>query len=205
MATSVRDWTPFAVVLIDVQQDFWPEATAKAFPDFPANVERLLEMCRSEGLEVIHLRAAFQPDMSDWFPLYKLRGWSPCILGTEGVEVLPFAKEQPGELVIHKQAYDGFRVPALMDHLARGGKRLLFLGGLITSVCVFLTTASAAQRGYLTAIVEDCSADSIVRHAETLDGYGFIFERTRVDQIVANYDHWQGMLRELDQMEARPV
>jgi nicotinamidase-related amidase len=61
-------WEQFALLLIDVQRDFWPEQMAECFPHFPANVARLLKLCRAEGIEVVHLRADFKPDMSDWMP-----------------------------------------------------------------------------------------------------------------------------------------
>ena len=91
---TARDWTPFALLLIDLQRDFWPDRMAARFPSFPANVERLLAFCRAEGLEVVHLRTRFRPDMSDWMATYKLRGRTPCVDGTAGVQTLPFAVEQ---------------------------------------------------------------------------------------------------------------
>ena len=66
MTNTGRNWEQFALLLVDVQRDFWSERLAPSFPDFPANIERLLSLCRSEGLEVVHLRASFKPDMSDW-------------------------------------------------------------------------------------------------------------------------------------------
>ena len=107
--TNVRhDWAPFALLLIDAQRDFWPEEMASSFPNFPANIARLLELCRIEGIEIVHLRAIFKPDMSDWMLKYKLRGSIPCVQGTPGVETLPFARERTGETVIVKQTFDGF-------------------------------------------------------------------------------------------------
>ena len=47
-----RNWAQFALLLIDVQQDFWSERLAPNFPELPANIERLLSLCRREALEV---------------------------------------------------------------------------------------------------------------------------------------------------------
>jgi len=152
MTNKKRDWRHFALLLIDVQQDFWPERMAESFSDFPANITRLLSLCRSEGIEIVHLRASFKPDMSDWMPRYKLLGRIPCIEGTAGVETLPFALDEPGEKVIIKQTFDGFHAPELLPYLER--KRFVLTAGLVTSVCVFLTTASATQKGFLTAKIE---------------------------------------------------
>lgn len=193
-----RDWGPFVLLLIDAQQDFWSEQVAQSFPHFPANVARLLTFCRAEGIEVVHLRARYKPDRSDWMPRYKLRGRIPCVQGTAGVETLPFARDHPGETVIIKQTFDGFHSPELLRYLRRRGKRFVLTAGLVTSVCVFLTTASAAQNGFLSAVVEDCCADRPGVHAQTLDTYQFIFERATLDLMPELYPQWLAELKELD-------
>jgi|SRR6266536_217029 len=201
---TARDWTPFVLLLIDAQRDFWPDRMAARFPSFPADVERLLAFCRAEGLEVVHLRAWFRPDMSDWMAAYKLRGRTPCVEGTAGVQTLPFAVEQPGETVVLKQAFDGFQTSELEAHLWRTGKRFLLAAGLLTSVCVLFTTASAVQRGFLTAVVEDCCADGPEAHRQTLDRYGgLLFHRTTVDGLAAGHAAWRAALEELDALQAR--
>jgi nicotinamidase-related amidase len=198
-----RDWRPFALLLIDAQRDFWPDDLATRFPAFPDAVERLLVFCRAEGLEVVHLRAQFRPDMSDWMATYRLRGRIPCVEGTAGVETLPFALEQPGEAVVVKQAFDGFQTAELEAHLRRTGKRFLLAAGLVTSVCVLFTTASAVQRGFLTAVVEECCADRPEAHAQTLDRYGgFLFRRATVASLAAEYAGWRAALEKLDQLDS---
>jgi nicotinamidase-related amidase len=190
-----QGWGPFVLLLIDVQRDFWSK---EVFPQFPANVAQLLNLCRTEGVDIVHLRAGFMPDGSDWMPRYKLLGRIPCISGTDGVEVLPCALDEPGEQVIVKQTFDGFHNPQLLDYLRQGGKRFVLTAGLVTSVCVFLTTASAAQQGFLTAVVEDCCADHPQKHEQTLETYQFIFERICLAGIPGRYPEWLAALRELD-------
>jgi nicotinamidase-related amidase len=199
MMNPKRDWGQFALLLIDIQRSFWPETLASSFPDFPGNIERLLSLSRREGLEVVHLQARFKPDMSDWMLRYRLRKRIPCVEGTEGVETMPFATEQPGEEVIVKQTFDGFHNPDLLPYLRGRGKRFLLTAGLITSTCVFLTTASAAQLGFLTAIVEDCCADVPSIHQQTLETYQFIFDRTTTDTICEDHSKWLAALKQLDE------
>jgi nicotinamidase-related amidase len=158
----------------------------------------LLDFCRAEGLEIIHLRAEFEPDLSDWMVRYKLQGRIPCVRGTTGVEVLPFALPEPGETVIVKRAFDGFHNPELMQYLRSQGKRFVLTAGLVTSVCVLFTTVSAAQRGLLAAVVEDCCADHPQRHEQTLETYQFIFGRTRVDLLPEHHLEWLADLRKLE-------
>lgn len=201
MEHEQRDWAHFALLLVDVQRSFWPECGKPGFPDFPANVARLLALCREEGLEVIHVRSRFKPDKSDWMLMYRLRvpvSDHPCVAGHEGEEPVSFAAEEPGELVIFKQTFDGLHAPGLLPYLRENDKRVLLVAGLLTSVCVLLTAASAAQLGFLAAVVEDCCADRPEKHERTLDGYQFMFDRTATAAICEHHSNWLASLAELD-------
>ena len=201
MTTTRRDWSQFALLLIDVQRDFWTEQVAKRFTHFPENTARLLTFCREEHMDIVHLRASFKADMSDWMPKYRLRGPIPCVEGTAGVETLPFALDNPGEAVIIKQTFDGFHSPELLQYLRQRKKRFVLTAGLLTSVCVLLTTASAAQNGFLAAVIEDCCADEPDAHKQTLDRYEFIFDRTTLDLISEHYPEWVADLKQLEELE----
>lgn len=194
MNTNSRNWDSFALLLIDVQQDFWADEMSQDLAEYEARVRTLLNVCRNEGIDIVHLRARFQQDESDWMIKYKSLGRIPCVEGTPGVEIFPFAKDEPGEFVIYKQSFDGFRKPALQAYLEKNEKRFVLVAGLVTSVCVLLTAATAAQRGYLVGVVEDCCADTPQAHKHTLQRYPFIFDRTSVDQIVDSHGQWQDEL-----------
>ena len=198
MTSKKNNWDQFALLLIDVQNDFWSEQSELNFPQFRKNVQSLLECCRREGIEVIHLRGCFREDKSDWMPIYKLGRRMPCIENTSGIDLLPEAKAVDGEIVLEKHSFDGFLNEELDRHLQQGNKRFLLTAGLITSVCVFLTTVSAMQRGYLTAIVEDCCADEPAAHEHTLDRYSFMFEKITVDELALQHQAWQQMIDQLE-------
>jgi len=196
-----RDWSHFALLLVDVQQSFWPVRGRPDFPDFPANVARLLALCRIDGLEVIHVRSRFKPDKSDWMLMYRLRvpvSHHPCVAGQEGEEPVSFAAREPGELVVFKQTFDALHTPNLVPYLRENDKRVILVAGLLTSVCVLFTAASAAQLGFLAAVVEDCCADSPDKHERTLDEYQFMFDRTTTDAIREQHSNWLAVLAELD-------
>jgi len=197
-----HDWSSFALLLVDVQQSFWSVKGRPDFPDFPANVARLLALCRSEGLEVIHVHSRFQPDKSDWMLMYRLRvpvKHHPCVAGQDGEKPASFALPEPGEMVVYKQTFDAFHSPELLPYLRANDKRFILVAGLLTSVCVFFTAASAAQLGFLAAVVEDCCADKPKRHKRTLDDYQFIFERTTTKAILKRRVKWNSALVELDE------
>jgi nicotinamidase-related amidase len=196
-----RDWSHFALLLVDLQGSFWPEGGRPDSADFPANMARLLALCRTEGLEVIHVRSRFKPDKSDWMLMYRLRvpvSHHPCIAGQEGEEPLSFAAEEPGERLFFKQTFDALHAPDLVSYLRENDKRVLLVAGLVTSICVFFTAASAAQLGFLAAVVEDCCADRPERHQRTLDEYGFLFDRTTTDALCEQHAQWLAALAELD-------
>ena len=201
MEREQRDWSQFALLLVDVQQSFWPRGGKPGFPDFPANVARLLALCRTEGLEVIHVRSRFEPDKSDWMLMYRLRvpvSHHPCVAGQEGEKPLSFAAAEPGERVFLKQTFDALHTPDLLAYLRENDKRVLLVAGLVTSICVFFTAASAAQLGFLAAVVEDCCADRPEKHERTLDGYQFMFDRTTTETIGEQHAKWLNDLAELD-------
>jgi len=190
MTNTGNPWDSFALVLIDVQKDFWTDEMAAAFPDFQDNVARLLAHCRSEGIDVLHLRARFRQDKSDWMVRYLGKGSIPCIEGTPGEAIFPTATEAAGEPVIYKNTFDGFLTEELHSRLQARGKRYLLMAGLVTSVCVLLTAAAAAQRGYLVTLVEDCCADAPAAHAQTLERYPFVFGRTTSHRLESDRDAW---------------
>lgn len=191
------DWRRFVLLLIDVQWDFWPKETAKAFPDFPSNVERLLEYCRMSNLDVVHMRAEFELDGTDWMAPYRIKGETPCVRGTPGAGALPCAAGRTGEKVLRKQTFDAFLQPDLLTHLHRARKSFILVAGLETSVCVLLTAASAVQRGFLSAVIEDCCADDPAKHKAAITGYPFAFDRTSLGRLETDHDRWTAMLNTL--------
>ena len=196
-----RDWSHFALLLVDIQQNFWPKHGRPDFPDFPANVAHLLDLCRAEGLEVIHVRSRFKPDKSDWMLMYRLRvpvRHHPCIAGKDGEKPVSFAAREPGEHLVYKQTFDALHSPDLAAYLRENDKRVILVAGLLTSVCVMFTAASAAQLGFLAAVVEDCCADTLKMHQRTLDSYQFIFDRITTETICEQHSDWIEALAALD-------
>jgi nicotinamidase-related amidase len=191
----MQPWSRYAVVLVDLQRDFWPDDVASTVPELPVRVAGLLEFARSHDLTVVHVRARFASDGSDWMARYRLQGRIPCIEGTPGVESLPFAGEVDGEPVVIKHTFDGFLETGLHELLATRGIQCLLIGGLITSTCVLLTAATATQLGYLVSVLSDCCADTGNAHSSTLAAYRFIFDTVRSTEITDRRDEWDAQLQ----------
>ncbi|HEY9302435.1 MAG TPA: isochorismatase family protein, partial [Phormidium sp.] len=83
------------------------------------------------------------------------------------------------------------------DYLRSNNKRFLLTAGLATSVCVLFTSTSAAQSGFLVAIVADCCADYPEVHQMVLKRYrGFLFDFINYQKIGKYY---QEMLAQIEQ------
>jgi nicotinamidase-related amidase len=135
--------------------------------------------------------------MSDWMPRYKLRRRIPCVQGTGGEDPDSFAVEKPGEKIIFKQSFDGFHDQELLEYLRKKNKRFVITAGLVTSTCVLFTTTSAIQKGFLTAVVDDCCADTPLLHEHTLEKNQFIFDRTTLDTLCEDHAKWLVSLEKL--------
>ncbi len=199
MITAGR-WDEFALLLIDVQYDFWDEDVQEDFPLFEQNTKKLLDGCRQGGIEVIHVRAVFSKDQSDWMVPYILKGSIPCIEGTKGVEVLPWAREKADEKVFIKQTFDSFLQPDLKQYLHDSKKKFLLMAGLVTSICVLFTTASAVQQGFLVALIEDCCGDEKKAHVQTIQRYKNIFMPViQADAFTGYLPIWKEQIQRIEE------
>jgi len=202
--SSQDKWGQFALVVIGTQNYFWNDSLAEQFPDFPKNISELLKFCRAEGIDIIHLRARFDPDMSNWPSCYKLAGKIPCVKGTEEEKAEPFARELPGETVIYKHSFDGFLDTGLADYLDKHNKKHLLVAGLDSGVCVLSTCFTAFQKGYLLTLLEDCCAGEINGYKFVTQYYnGFLFETIRFENIDDNYASWMERLDRLESVSKR--
>jgi ureidoacrylate peracid hydrolase len=191
-ATAV--WSKYALVVVDCQRDFWDDDVAVTSPDMPQRLTDLLTFSRRSGLRVIHVRARFQPDGSNWMARYRLRGSIPCIDGTSGADVVPWAAEVPGETVITKHSFDAFLGTNLAAELRASGVEFVLIAGLVTSTCVLFTAASATQLGFLVAVVTDCCSDRVRAHVDTLDNYRFVFDVVQSEEISMRRTQWNADL-----------
>ena len=196
MTASDLDWRSWALLMIDVQRDFWTEAHARRAPCFPRRAADLLAFCRQRGLEIFHLRSRFARDRSDWMPPFQIRGDIPCLAGSGGEQTLPFAAERAGESVLIKHTFDAFQSTAIADRLRAAGKRIVLVAGLETSYCVQLTAASACQRGFLPLVVEDACADDPAHDPALTDELlrrfdGTVFWRARLAGLEAEHDRFE--------------
>ena len=196
--TKAGDWPQFALLLVDIQNEFFTPELQAEHKNYSKNVTELLDDCRDKGIEVIHLRTEFSS--FDELPAsYKVifQDRLPCLRGSQGVLPASFATELPGERVFYKATFDGFSVAGLTTHLSQSGKRHLLIAGLTTDLCVFATALGALDKGYSVSIVDDCClAYSAPAHAFIVNRYGgFLFDTVPHDRVQQSQQRW------LDQLE----
>jgi nicotinamidase-related amidase len=179
--------TNIALLLVDVQRDFWePLEIHSEFSDFPVKIGKLLEYARKKQVKVIHVRSVFKKDRSDWMLFYRPegRGTIPCIEGTEGAEFTTFAEPNPGETIITKRTFDAFKNTDLQNVIKENKLDAVLIAGLETSVCVLFTATSAYQNNILPVVVSDACADEPGRHRSTLQMYtDLCFKTATLNQL----------------------
>jgi nicotinamidase-related amidase len=185
-----------ALILIDIQRDFWqPLKILPRLSAFAANVTTLLQVARDKGLTIIHTQAWFKPDRSDWMLFYRPqgRGNVPCIADTDGALFEDFAMPLPHEIVIQKQTFDGFVGAPLESLLREHHVKAALIAGLETSVCVLFTATSAYLRRIVPLVVEDACGDELARHEATLRLYRELSFKTVTTAQVQR--EWDGVIQ----------
>src|SRR5262249_44791672 len=146
----------------------------------------LLATARKQKLGIIHVQSVFKPDRSDWMLFYRPegRGQIPCIAGSSGVAIEPFAAPEADEPVITTQTFDSFLNTDLESLLRSRVVKALLLAGLDTSVCVLFTATSAYQRRFVPLVLNDACADEPEKHDTTLRTYnGLCFKLLTTKQV----------------------
>jgi ureidoacrylate peracid hydrolase len=177
-----------AVIVVDMQNDFGHPAGmfGRAGIDLTgirATIEptgRVLQAARANGLQVVFLKMAFRPDLSDsgapgapnWLKHLPMKAGDDTlaptgapsrvlIRDTWNTDIIDELPVDPADLVVYKHRFSGFFETDLHEQLqARGITRLVFTG-CTTSVCVESTMKDAMFRDYHCLVLEDCVDEAI--------------------------------------------
>ncbi|SMY27504.1 unnamed protein product [Zymoseptoria tritici ST99CH_1A5] len=194
-----------ALIIIDMQRDFVDldgfgmiqcgnDELFKKVRDIVPKTQRALAAARKLGLHVVHTREGHRPDLSDLPPSKRLRqisspsgkhtmtigGQGPMgrllVRGEYGHDIVDELKPFAGEVVIDKPGKGSFWDTTLHRALlARGITHLLF-AGVTTECCVNTTVREAADRGFETCVLADCT-----------DGFDASFYSSTLDML-CSYD-----------------
>jgi len=178
-----------AILVIDMQNDFGAKGGMfdRAGIDISGiqkvvdPITSVLTAARKRGIQIIYLKMAFKPDLSDLgsteFPTRMKRakklhigdtmvapdGTMGRILvqNTWNTEILPGLKPQSKDIIISKNRFNGFYQTTLDSVLRSLGKKYLILVGCTTSICVESTARDAYFRGFMPVVLGDCTAEPI--------------------------------------------
>lgn len=158
--------------------------------------QRLLEKFRRAGRPVVFLTIGpHSRDGSD-LPAWKRRR-NEEIVRRAGVKyagrgdadhaILAELAPRDDEVVLNKSTFGGFAGTGLDLLLDGWGVTQLVVCGQATNVCVYMTAAEAADRGYESVVVGDaCAAWSERLHDAFVENFGLLFGRTAdSDEVIA--------------------
>jgi len=148
--------TESALLIIDMLNDFIEDGGALVVPDAKRIVPRIREIlddARQKGIPVIYVTDSHRDDD------HEFRYWpAHAISDTWGGEVIEDLRPFPAESIIPKRRYSAFFGTDLDTYLREKGVRKLYLTGVLTNICVYITAVEAAMRNYGVAVFTDAVA-----------------------------------------------
>lgn len=149
-----------ALVLIDVQNDYFPPEGRRPLPDAHAalpNIHRLLAAARAKGIHVIHVVTEKLDPGGDAF-----------VHGTTGQQMHPSIEPQADEEVVLKHFPGSFTQTALEAYVRRSGADTLIICGYQTQMCCDTTTRQARERGFKVWFASDATASRDMQLGDTV-------------------------------------
>ncbi len=146
MKTSIKH----ALLVIDMQKEYFREGGFLTVPDGPKvaeNLLKLMEVARSRSIDVIHVRHISKNPQDATFRA-----------GSDAVEFIDGFVPGPRETVITKTRPGSFYLTDLGHILARRGIDGVIIGGLMSFMCCDTTAREAPARGYWVHFVSDATA-----------------------------------------------
>jgi len=145
-----------ALILIDMINDFFHPRGNHYHPEFSfvlANVRRLLEAARRNGIVIIHAMEGHPPEHDQDFEWKKLP--QHCIIGSFEAEPTAGIDIHRDEYVIRKRRYSAFFATDLDLFLRERRVDRLVIAGVKTNVCIRATAQDAFALGYDVLVVKE--------------------------------------------------
>ena len=149
MACAFRNHMTTALLLIDLQNDYFPGGKMELAGSLEASLRarEILSVFREKGLPVAHIQhLAARPGATFFLP------------GTEGVKIHSNLEPLPGEVIFQKNFPNSFRNTPLLDHLINFQIDKIVVCGMMTHMCVDATVRAAFDYGLEVTVVHDACA-----------------------------------------------
>ncbi|KAM0800966.1 isocitrate dehydrogenase [Usnea florida] len=169
-----------AVIVLDFQNDFVSPkgigaangADLSAMTAPIANIPRVINFARAQGIEAIFVRFLGDPQyqLPNMVQRDRAQGKPPkCLEGTWGAQFHDSVQPIAGERIFTKQAcFDAFLAEGFERHLVDRGYEHLIFTGVYSDVCVDATARTGFQKGFYVTVVEDCTTALHLRTEDSL-------------------------------------
>jgi nicotinamidase-related amidase len=182
-----------ALLVIDVQGEYFDEdgpAYVEHARDIVANVNRLVDAFRAQGLPIVFLKHAHRADGSDAGRMGDFSApdeEDSFVEGTPRADFIPELHVKPGDVVVAKRRYSAFLGTDLEAVLHTARTQAVVICGLMTSFCCETTARDAHGRDYevlFTADAVEGPDDAVLANTVTALGAGFA-EIVSADDVIA--------------------
>jgi ureidoacrylate peracid hydrolase len=135
------------------------------------NIKKMSDAARSADIRIVYLKMCYSPDLSDsggpgspnWHKEFGLSAMrlNPAfegkflIKGTWDAEIVDELKPQPGDVIVEKSRYSGFRGTNLDVVLKTYNAKYLLFAGIATNVCVESTLRDGYFLDYWPILIAD--------------------------------------------------
>jgi ureidoacrylate peracid hydrolase len=190
MPTSITvDTAKTAIIVVDMQNDFSTKGGMfdRAGIDISmiqravTPTARVLAAGREAGINVVYLKMAYRPDLSDmgtpdspnWRVHQQIMHVGTTVRAPNGedsrilvrdtwnTDIVNELKPESADTVIYKTRFSGFYQTELDNKLMAMGARYLIFTGCTTSVCVESTIRDAMFRDYSPVLLADCTGEPV--------------------------------------------
>ena len=154
-----------ALIIVDLQNLFvegYSVSPANG-PDILDKLNKLAEICREHGIQVIHTAHVLRPDGSNIGTLAEM---VPSVReghlyeGAVAAELHPDLVVKSGDIVLNKPRFGAFQGTDLEMILRSNGIDTTIIGGISTNVCCETTAREANARDFKVLFLSDGTATS---------------------------------------------
>jgi len=150
-----------ALLIVDMQHDFVDKDGALPCENASSIIPKIRQLCaeaRRAGVPVIYTKEVHRPQEVDFGR--ELDGDEPihCVDGSKGAEFVEQLQPKESDYVIIKRRYSSFFGTDLAILLRGLAVDTLYITGVATDVCVYLTAMDAHQFDFKVKIPRDCVA-----------------------------------------------
>ena len=178
------------LIIIDLLNEYIDRWDADKAGHLIKATNQLVKAFRSANQQVIWVRQAFMPDLSDAFLEMRDKGMAVTIEGTRGAQLCSGLSWNETDITIVKKRYSAFFGTDLDTILSQIGASDLYLCGINTHACIRTTAIDAYQRDFRVTLAKEGIGSYDEEHARVSLTYmdGKLARISSVADIVALLD-----------------